>query len=272
VCADKFIPYIVPISPAMKLFPTAVAVFYLYRMSELVQFDYEGQPINFEFSDGNKMINATEMIKAFPEKRINNFLRTQQTKDFILLLEERYAKKRIAQNSPKREVLRVVKGGDASEKLQGTWMDEKLALKFAGWLSARFELWVYDRIQELLTTGQTSLQGIQPVGFAKTLRLLAEQWEKQEKINQEFREELDYTVERLGELEAKIATSDEEYYTVKGYCSLHGILCPDNQARSWGKTASQLSKQKDYTIGKAYDMKWGEVNAYHKDILKEVIE
>ena len=62
-------------------------------------------------------------------------------------------------------------------------MDEKLALKFASWLSPRFELWVYDRIQELLTNGETRLQGIPPSGFAVTLRLLAEQWEKQEQIN-----------------------------------------------------------------------------------------
>ena len=237
-------------------------------MSDIVKFDYEGQPITFEFADGNKMINATQMAKPF-NKRVNDFLRLQGTKDVILLLESRYGNPRNGPNEPKKEVLRVVQGG--TPELQGTWMDEKLALKFAAWLSPAFELWVYDRIQELLTTGQTSLSNIQPVGFAKTLRLLAEQWEKQEKINQEFREELDYTVERLGELEAKIATSDEEYYTVKGYCSLHGILCPDNKARSWGKSASRLSAEKGYTIGKAYDMKWGEVNAYHEDILKEVI-
>jgi hypothetical protein len=35
-------------------------------------------------------------------------------------------------------------------------MDKKLALKFAVWLSPEFELWVYDRIQELLTTARQS--------------------------------------------------------------------------------------------------------------------
>ena len=98
-------------------------------MSDIVTFDYEGKSITFEFADGSKMINATEMIQSFPDKRMNNFLRNQQTKDFIVILEERYANSRIGQNSPKREVLRVLKGGDPA--LQGTWMDEKLALKFA---------------------------------------------------------------------------------------------------------------------------------------------
>ena len=69
-------------------------------------------------------------------------------------------------------------------------MDEKLALKFAAWLSPRFELWVYDRIQELITTGETRLKGIPPSGFAATLRLLAEQWEKQERINEDVLKEV----------------------------------------------------------------------------------
>lgn len=116
-------------------------------MSEITKFEYEGQIISFEFVDGNKMINATQMARPFKGKLVADFLRLKSTKDYIRLLEERYGNSHIAMN---REALRVIKGGDATEGLQGTWMDEKLALKFAAWLSPRFELWVYDRIQELL--------------------------------------------------------------------------------------------------------------------------
>ncbi|MBK6950270.1 MAG: hypothetical protein IPH16_21265, partial [Haliscomenobacter sp.] len=42
-------------------------------MSDIKQFDYEGTPISFEFSDGNKMINATEMARPF-RKQIGHFL------------------------------------------------------------------------------------------------------------------------------------------------------------------------------------------------------
>ncbi len=94
-------------------------------MSEIVKFDYEGQNISFEFADGNRMINATEMARPFG-KRVNNFLRMEGTKEYILVLESRYADSR---NEEKREVLRVIQGG--TPELQGTWMDEKLALKFA---------------------------------------------------------------------------------------------------------------------------------------------
>jgi hypothetical protein len=121
-------------------------------MSDITKFDYDGQSISFEFADGNKMVNATQMAKPFG-KPVGNFLRLKETKEYIQLLEERYSDVNIA-----KEVLRVIKGGDASEGLQGTWMDEKLALKFAAWLSPAFELWVYDRIQELLTTGKTQIR------------------------------------------------------------------------------------------------------------------
>ena len=235
-------------------------------MSGVTKFDYGGQTISFEFADGNKMINATEMARPF-RKQIGHFLALQGTRDYILLLESRYRDSDIGGIA--REVLRVIKGG--VPELQGTWMDEKLALKFAAWLSPEFELWVYDRIQELITTGVTRLQGIPPSGFAATLRLLAEQWEKQEHINENVREELDKTAQRLDELESKIISVDDHYYTIAGYCNLHKIPCPLHQAKEWGKTAAALSRQKDIPTGAAHDERYGQVRTYHEDVLKEVV-
>ena len=235
-------------------------------MGKLITFDYEGQRISFEFADGNKMINATEMARPFKGKLVADFLRLNNTKDFILALESRYGN---SHNGGKREVLRVVQGG--TPELQGTWMDELLALKFAAWLSAHFEIWVYERIQELLTTGETRLQGIAPSGFASTLRLLAEQWEKQEQINEEVREELDKTAQRLDELEAKIISVDDHYYTIAGYCSLKKIPCPLHLAKVWGKQAAALSRQQNISTGIAHDERFGQVRTYHEDILTVVI-
>jgi hypothetical protein len=235
-------------------------------MSGVTKFDYGGQTISFEFADGNKMINATEMARPF-RKQIGHFLTLQGTRDYILLLESRYRDSDIGGMA--REVLRVIKGG--VPELQGTWMDEKLALKFAAWLSPEFELWVYDRIQELVTTGVTHLQGIPPSGFAATLRLLAEQWEKQEQINENVKEELDKAAQRLDELESKIISVDDHYYTIAGYCNLHKIPCPLHQAKEWGKNAAALSRQKAIPTGTAHDERYGQVRTYHEDILKEVV-
>ncbi|MCB9304114.1 MAG: KilA-N domain-containing protein [Lewinellaceae bacterium] len=236
-------------------------------MSEIIKFDYEGKSISFEFSDGNKMINATEMARPFKGKLVADFLRLKNTKDYILVLESRYGD---SHNGGKREVLRVVQGG--TPELQGTWMDEKLALKFAAWLSPYFELWVYDCIQELITTGETRLRGIPPSGFAATLRLLAEQWEEQEQINAEVRVELDKTAERLDELESKIISVDENYYTIAGYCNLKKIPCPLDKAKEWGKAATALTRQRSIPTGTAHDERFGKVRTYHQDVLAEVVK
>ena len=236
-------------------------------MADITRFDYEGHKISFEFADGKRMINATEMAKPFG-KMVSGFLRIQGTKEFMNLLEERYADLHIA---PKKEILRVVKGGDASLGLQGTWMDEKLALKFAAWLSPVFEMWVYDKILELLTTGKTELTETKPTGFSATLRLLAQHWEEQERINSTVREELDETANRIDELEAKILSVDDHYYTIAGYCSLNKIPCPLHKAKEWGKKAVATSKTKNTPTGTAHDERFGQVRTYHEDVLKEII-
>ena len=238
-------------------------------MSELTKFDYEGNNITFVFTDGNKMVNATEMAKPFG-KPVGNFLRLAETKKYIQVLEERYSHLNIAQN---REVLRVIKGGDAAEGQQGTWMDEKLALKFAAWLSPKFELWVYDRIFELLITGKTEIKGHTPTqGIVKSLRMIADQLEAHDKEISEIRDDISYIKEYVSDVEARITSIDEQYYSISGYCVLNHIDCPLDKARSWGYNATKLSNQKGVDVGKAYDAKYGEINTYHIDILKDVVK
>lgn len=224
-------------------------------------FEYNGKKITFEFSDGNRMVNATEMAKPFG-KLVADFLRLKTTQPYIALLEKRYGISHIGQNKQEREILRVVKGGDTD--LQGTWMDEKLALKFASWLSPEFELWVYDRIEELLLKGTVSIKPSNPKGFAQTLRLLAEKFEEQEQIN------LDHH-NRISEIESKLISSDDNYYTIAGFCSLHKIHCPLESAKAWGKLSTALSNERGYPTGIAHDERYGKVKTYHKDVLKVTV-
>lgn len=235
-------------------------------MAHLKKFEYKGHFISFDFGDGNKMINATEMARPFG-KLVGNFLKSNHAIDYIMLLEARYSK---WNNGENKEVIRIVQGG--VPELQGTWMDEKLALKFAAWLSPRFELWVYDRIYELLTTGKTELANYSPSTIIKGLRLIVKQLEEQEQINVDVQNKLSINSERIDELEAKILSIDENYFSISGYCALTGIDCPLDKARKWGYDATILSKRKGRAIGKAYDAKYGEVNTYHKDILSEVFK
>lgn len=105
-------------------------------------FQYQNSPITFNL-DGEMMINASQMAKPFG-KKTTHFVENSQTQEFIRVLESKVGIPTLVTNH----------GGNNP----GTWMHQKLALKFAGWLSPEFELWVYDRVEELLTTGKTELQ------------------------------------------------------------------------------------------------------------------
>lgn len=104
-------------------------------------FNYMGNEITF-LNGESVMVNATEMAKAFGKQPVH-FLRNEQTQLFISAL----------RNRSLAEAVTVTQGGSRP----GTWMHQKLALKFAAWLSPDFELWVYDRIEELLKHGATAL-------------------------------------------------------------------------------------------------------------------
>jgi phage antirepressor YoqD-like protein len=113
-------------------------------MNELVNYAYEGNNITFQMNGGDVMVNLTQMAKPFG-KLPAHFLSNEQTKEFIIALEEK-----TVIGIPITEI----KQGGVN---QGTWAHQKLALKFAAWLNPRFELWVYDRIEELLRHGFTAM-------------------------------------------------------------------------------------------------------------------
>lgn len=226
-------------------------------MSNLKEFIYNNQKITFEFTEGHSMVNATEMAKPFPGKTPAAFLRTKGTKAFMLALEEDYRK----EGAP-REVLRIVQGGDARQ-LQGTWMDEHLALKFAGYLAPAFEVWVYKQIQQLLTTGKTELRG-HDQNFGYVLREIASRFDDQDLKNHEFDT-------RITEVESQIRSKDENYYTIAGFCNLYKIDCPLDKAKAWGRAAVALSKEKGMATGEAHDERYGKVRTYHNIILMQVI-
>lgn len=112
------------------------------------RFDYEGSPIAFSQGD-NVMVNATQMAKKFG-KKVNDWLKTQQTKDFLDALT---VARKIA--TADFQPITIVQGGTPAN--QGTWMHEDVAIEFARWLSPKFAIWCNDRIKELARTGVTTV-------------------------------------------------------------------------------------------------------------------
>jgi len=98
------------------------------------------------FDSESETINATDMIKAFPNKRMNDFTSLKQTQEFIKAYE-------LKTGFP------VIK--TSAGKYGGTYMSKLLAYKFAAWLSPEFELFVYETfdnvIQEKLNNQQRQL-------------------------------------------------------------------------------------------------------------------
>ncbi|WP_088656237.1 phage antirepressor KilAC domain-containing protein [Geofilum rhodophaeum] len=139
-------------------------------------FNYQGNNITF-LSDKDLMVNATEMLRSFPSKRMSDFTNSQSTHAFCEAL---YRKTGIP-------VLEVTHGGRSA----GTWMHQKLALKFAAWLSPDFELWVYDRIEELLKHGATALNPeslLDPDYVIKVMTALKEERAEKELAQSQVRE------------------------------------------------------------------------------------
>lgn len=235
----------------------------------LTTYEYENAIISFDFGDTSKMVNATQMAKPFG-KRVNDFLRLRGTKEYIELLEQRYTEERMKTRAMPRDIVKMVQGG--TPELQGTWMDEKLALKFAAWLNPAFELWVYDKIEELLKTGSTDLYSGRDYAVFKSIRRMLDVAEDQQRQIDEINNKVDFMAEKLDDVEARLTIQDENYYTVAGYCKMNGVYCPHDKAKKWGLQATKLSNHLGKEFFKVHSIQWGEVGAYHIDILEQIVK
>lgn len=102
---------------------------------ELVQtFSYKGNDVSFDFSQKDVMINATDMAKAYG-KDVFAFTRLPNVKKFAKTLSSKYGVPALKTSSGKNGI---------------TWMQRKLAVRFAAWLDADFEFWIYDKVEEHL--------------------------------------------------------------------------------------------------------------------------
>ena len=86
--------------------------------------------ILFAIDHENEMVNATDLVKGYPSKRVNDYLRLKSTIEYQNFLE-----------SVTGNPATLIKQGGTS---QGTWMTLKLALDFSAWLDVRLRDFIYD--------------------------------------------------------------------------------------------------------------------------------
>lgn len=77
--------------------------------------------------------------------------------------------------------------------------------------------------------------------------------------------------EKVQHLEAKVATSETDYYTISGYCAIKNKKVPLSKATLLWKKCAKLSRELDYEIGKVRDQKYWTINTYHIDILEQIV-
>lgn len=76
---------------------------------------------------------------------------------------------------------------------------------------------------------------------------------------------------RLNEVEAKQLTINKDYYSIIGWCNLYHIKVSISDANSLGRLCAKASRAQNIPIDKIHDPRFGQINAYHKDILTEVV-
>lgn len=204
--------------------------------------------IAFDFNENQLMVNATEMAKPFG-KKATHFLRLDSTEQYIEALSKRVA---ISQ------LVKVVHGDNG-----GTWLHQKLALRFAQWLSPEFAIWVDEKIEELLTKGKVELAPASPLSLA---RQMLEAMEAQEhRIS---------TVESKVELiQAKVTNINDDYFSISGWYRLAARQwdLSQTEAQQLGKRLAKASQLNGFEVLKVHDAKYGKVNTYHKSVLKSVL-
>lgn len=79
-------------------------------------------------------------------------------------------------------------------------------------------------------------------------------------------------VDRLDSELERFIDPDGGFYTVRAFAKNHNINVTMSDAISLGKLAKRASEQMGYRIGKVKDVRFGQVNAYHEDVLEQVFD
>lgn len=167
---------------------TNVTVLGTVNPSEMGQiFSYNGNNVRMRKMNGYILVCLTDFAKPFPDKNLSTIINSKELTDYVGRLSE-------IKNFSSLDLLQVTKGNHSDGREQGTWAHQKVAIRVAQKLSTDFAIWVDDKIEELLTTGSTSIkpQYNVPQSFSEALQLAAnqaKQIEEQQKLIEQKEEE-----------------------------------------------------------------------------------
>lgn len=124
----------------------------------------------------------------------------------------------------------------------------------------RFKHWITSEVlPQIRKTGSYAMAK----SPTELMVLMAQELDKQAKAVEEVKAD-------MKRLEAKITTIPSEYYTIAGYANLKGKKIDVTRANQLGRYAANLSRKYGYDIGRVSDPRYGSVNSYHMDVLRDV--
>lgn len=155
---------------------------------------YNGTNITFELANGDVMVNLTDVAKAFPSKNLSQIINSKEIKEYV----DRLAAIR---NYIASDLLKVENG-------IGTWAHQKIALRVAQKLSPDFAIWVDTRLEELITTGVTTVNNDDEV-IARAMAVLQRRLEANKQQLQMARGTIEQQQEEIKQLQPKADYTDE---------------------------------------------------------------
>lgn len=135
-----------------------------------------------------------------------------------------------------------------------------LAMGFTGKEAARFKEMF---IEAFNTMEAKMVKPPAPLSTLDVLELSIRQMREQE-------QRIGAVETAIKEVEAKISTIDTSYYAISGWASLHGRSVTLQESQEIARKCRRLSNDIGIPIGKVYDAKYGTVNTYSKDVLRQV--
>ncbi len=212
---------------------TNVAVLGTATPSEMGKiFSYNGNNVRMRKMNGYILVCLTDFAKPFPDKNLSHIVNSKELINYVTRMSE-------IQNCSSTDLLEVTKGGDVSQ--QGTWAHHRVAIRVAQRLSTDFAIWVDDKIEELLTTGYTSIQPQYniPRSFSEALQLAADQAKQIEE--QQHQIELKEEIIESQEKEIKEAAPKVNYYN--DHLQSVNTLTSTQVAKQIGMDAEKLHKK-----------------------------
>jgi hypothetical protein len=239
-------------------------------MSNIIQFPViAGVEITTD-SAGRFNLNALHRASGLGSiKAPAQWLRTQTAKDLI----------EFAQKKTMQICIESIEGRNG-----GTFVHENIAIEYAGWISTEFR-WLVNQTFIDYRTGK--LAPVVPTTLSEALRLAADLNEAKEKALLE-RDEAIRTKALIGSKReatamataaaaikradkfAELAGDSKRYKQVKAIPWLLEMFAPSKgMYQQMGKLLGKISAELNYDVLKIDDSEYGQVKAYHVDVILE---